>query len=88
MPPIPAVANAIHDAVGVRVDEIPVTPEKVRKALDAKAKGQPARHGPTTFPAVPWPETLIVPPPWEGGDGTAINDPRKKKSTSEKVSQS
>ena len=29
---MPALANAVHDAVGVRVDEIPVTPEKVRKA--------------------------------------------------------
>ena len=32
----PAVGNAILDAVGVNVDENPVTPEKVWKALKAK----------------------------------------------------
>jgi 4-hydroxybenzoyl-CoA reductase subunit alpha len=30
LPIMPAVANAVFDAVGVRVDEIPVTPEKRR----------------------------------------------------------
>ena len=33
------------------------------------AAGKPARYGPDSFPAVPWPETLMVTPPWEGGDG-------------------
>ena len=28
-PVLPAVANAIFDAVGVRIDELPITPEKV-----------------------------------------------------------
>jgi putative selenate reductase molybdopterin-binding subunit len=32
----PAVGNAILDAVGVNVDEIPVTPEKVWKALRSR----------------------------------------------------
>jgi hypothetical protein len=27
---------------------------------------------------VPWPEPLTVPPPWEGGDGNAINEPRRR----------
>ena len=40
LPIMPAVANAVFDAVGVRVDEIPVTPEKILKALTAKAQGQ------------------------------------------------
>jgi CO/xanthine dehydrogenase Mo-binding subunit len=31
--PIPAIANAIYDAVGVRVDTLPITPEKVLKGL-------------------------------------------------------
>jgi CO/xanthine dehydrogenase Mo-binding subunit len=35
-PPIPAIANAIFDAVGVRITEMPFTPEKILKALDAK----------------------------------------------------
>ena len=35
--PIPAIANAIFDAVGVRIDTIPITPERVLRALRAKA---------------------------------------------------
>ena len=31
--PIPAIANAIYDACGVRIDEMPITPEKVLRAL-------------------------------------------------------
>lgn len=34
--PAPAIINAIHDAIGVWVTEVPVTPEKVLKALEAK----------------------------------------------------
>lgn len=33
-PPIPAIANAITDAIGVRITEIPITPEKILKALE------------------------------------------------------
>ena len=40
LPVPPAVANAVYDAVGVRIDEIPITPDKVLKAIRAKAKGQ------------------------------------------------
>ncbi|MGH7076638.1 MAG: hypothetical protein ACREFU_00925, partial [Acetobacteraceae bacterium] len=32
--PIPAIANAIFDACGVRIDELPITPEKILRALD------------------------------------------------------
>ncbi|HSC93312.1 MAG TPA: selenium-dependent xanthine dehydrogenase [Gaiellaceae bacterium] len=39
----PAIAAAVHDAVGVWVTELPITPEKVLRALDAKAA--PARDG-------------------------------------------
>jgi len=72
LPVMPAVANAVYDAVGVRVDEIPVTPEKVLKALRRKAKGEEGRVGPSSFPEIPWPEPTRVPPPWEGGDGKAV----------------
>ena len=34
--PIPAIANAIFDAVGVRVDTLPITPEKVLRGILAK----------------------------------------------------
>ncbi|MEZ5319544.1 MAG: molybdopterin cofactor-binding domain-containing protein [Vicinamibacterales bacterium] len=74
LPIMPAVANAVFDAVGVRVDEVPITPEKILKALAAKAAGKPARTGPAAYPEnVPWPEPLHVTPPWEGGDGRASN---------------
>ncbi|MGH7568932.1 MAG: molybdopterin cofactor-binding domain-containing protein, partial [Gemmatimonadales bacterium] len=70
LPVMPAVANAVYDAVGVRIDEVPITPEKVLKALRRKAKGEEPRFGPARFPEIPWPEATRVPPPWEGGDGT------------------
>jgi 4-hydroxybenzoyl-CoA reductase subunit alpha len=75
LPVMPAVANAVYDAVGVRIDEVPITPEKIVKALQAKAAGRPARYGPVAFPEVPWPAPLQVPPPWEGGDGKARPSP-------------
>jgi aldehyde oxidoreductase len=37
-----AVLNAIYDAVGVRIYELPATPEKIKVGLDAIAAGQPA----------------------------------------------
>jgi CO/xanthine dehydrogenase Mo-binding subunit len=78
LPIMPAVANAVYDAVGVRIDEVPITPDKIVRALRAKASGKPARIGPTTFPDVPWPEPLLVAPPWDGGDGRASNEPTKR----------
>ena len=39
----PAIASAVYDAVGVWVTELPITPEKVLRALAAKA--EPARDG-------------------------------------------
>jgi len=32
----PALANAIHDAIGVFIDSLPITPEKILRALDEK----------------------------------------------------
>jgi 4-hydroxybenzoyl-CoA reductase subunit alpha len=90
LPIMPAIANAVFDAVGVRVDEVPITPEKVLRGLEKMKKGERGekgerggkgekgergeiRVGPTRFPTVPWPEALVVLPPWEGGDGRAVN---------------
>jgi len=73
LPVMPALANAVYDAVGVRIDEVPITPEKILKALDLKKKGEKGRVGPKGFPNFPWPKPLIIPPPWEGGDGKAIS---------------
>jgi CO/xanthine dehydrogenase Mo-binding subunit len=83
LPMMPAVANAVFDAVGVRVDEIPVSPEKVFAALQAKKEGKDPRHGPasdaTGVPDVDFGESLKVKTPWQGGDGTAWNEPPRTK---------
>ncbi len=36
LPVPPVIANAVYDAVGVRVDEVPISPDKVLAALQAK----------------------------------------------------
>jgi 4-hydroxybenzoyl-CoA reductase subunit alpha len=77
LPVMPAVANAIYDAVGVRIDELPITPDKVLAALEKKRKGEEARIGPSSFPAVPYPDPVVVLPPWEGGDGNAVKGAEK-----------
>jgi 4-hydroxybenzoyl-CoA reductase subunit alpha len=63
LPVIPAVNAAIFDALGVWIDETPVTPEKIVEALRRKEKGGPARYGPTTFPVIPYPPLIKVEPP-------------------------
>jgi len=78
LPVMPAVANAVYDAIGVRIDELPITPDKVLAALEKKAKGETPRVGPESFPDVPYPEPMLVPPPWEGGDGNSVNTPRRR----------
>jgi 4-hydroxybenzoyl-CoA reductase subunit alpha len=78
LPIPPAVANAVYDAVGVRVDQTPIHPHMIVKALEEKERGRPARFGPKRFPEVDFGETLLVPTPWEGGDGKAINEARVK----------
>lgn len=39
VPTAPAIANAVYDAVGVRIKDLPVTPEKVLAALKEKGEG-------------------------------------------------
>ena len=72
LPVPPAVANAVYDAVGVRIDEVPITPEKVMRALRDKSRGRAARYGPDSVPPVSWPDPLRVLTPAEGGDGTEM----------------
>ncbi|MDQ6883806.1 MAG: molybdopterin-dependent oxidoreductase [Candidatus Dormibacteraeota bacterium] len=64
LPVIPAVANAVYNAVGVRIDEVPITPEKVLKAMSEKSK----RVGPKGVPAFTFPELVRadVPDEWKG----------------------
>src|ERR1700684_1153684 len=40
-PVLPAVANAIFNAVGVRVDDLPITPEKVLRAIKGQGGARP-----------------------------------------------
>ncbi len=40
-PVLPAVANAIFNAVGVRVDDLPITPEKVLRGIKAQGGARP-----------------------------------------------
>jgi 4-hydroxybenzoyl-CoA reductase subunit alpha len=63
LPVIPAVNAAIFDALGVWIDETPVTPEKIVEALRRKEKGEAARVGPASFPAIPYPPAIKVDPP-------------------------
>lgn len=37
-PPIPAIVNAINNALGVRITDLPVTPEKILRALEEKGE--------------------------------------------------
>jgi 4-hydroxybenzoyl-CoA reductase subunit alpha len=67
LPMMPAVANAVYDALGVRVDEIPVSPEKVLRALASKDR----RYGPKGFPVIPMPPVTKVLTPAQGGTGRA-----------------
>ncbi|HET6203522.1 MAG TPA: molybdopterin cofactor-binding domain-containing protein [Planctomycetota bacterium] len=68
LPVIPAVANALYDALRVRIDEVPITPAKVLKALAAKDR----RFGPKGYPEIPMPPPIRVPTPSEGGTGRAL----------------
>jgi 4-hydroxybenzoyl-CoA reductase subunit alpha len=74
LPVPPAVANAVYDAVGVRIDEVPITPPKVLKALQRKAAGAEPRFGPSRMPETKWPEPIRVVPPSEGGDGRDLRE--------------
>ena len=46
VPTIPAIMNAIYDAVGVRIQHLPATPEKVLMALRAKERHEREQRAP------------------------------------------
>jgi CO/xanthine dehydrogenase Mo-binding subunit len=60
LPVIPAVANAVYDAVGARIDEIPISPDKVLRALDLARQGKPARVGPEKLPLLTFPAPKVI----------------------------
>jgi 4-hydroxybenzoyl-CoA reductase alpha subunit len=72
LPVPPAIANAVYDAVGVRIDEVPITPDKVLKALDDKAKGGNGRIGPKGIPDVKFPEPIKVEAPEARGQEPVV----------------
>ena len=60
LPVIPAIVNAVYDAVGVRIDEVPITPEKILRALDLARQGKAPRVGPERIPLFTFKEPLAV----------------------------
>jgi len=65
LPVIPAVANAVYDAVRVRIDEIPISPDKVLAALERRRKGGDGRVGPSGVPPFRFRDPIKVEPPSE-----------------------
>lgn len=63
LPVIPAVANAIHDALGLRIDEVPITPDKIVAAMRDVARGGSGRFGPATVPEFEFRAPTRVEPP-------------------------
>jgi CO/xanthine dehydrogenase Mo-binding subunit len=41
LPGAPAIANAVYNAIGIRINDLPITPEKILAALRAKGQVQP-----------------------------------------------
>ncbi len=61
LPVVPALANAVYDAIGVRIHEIPITPDKILRALEGRLK-------PVTIPQFEFPPPLK----WQPGEGAAV----------------
>ncbi|HXH81878.1 MAG TPA: molybdopterin cofactor-binding domain-containing protein [Candidatus Tectomicrobia bacterium] len=60
LPVIPAIANAVHDAIGVRIDQVPITPDLVLKGLELRAAGKTPRVGPERLPLFAFREPIVV----------------------------
>lgn len=71
LPVVPAVANAIHDALGIRMDEVPITPDKVVRVLREVAKGREGRFGPESVPVFDFGDVTRVELPEGFSVGTA-----------------
>jgi 4-hydroxybenzoyl-CoA reductase alpha subunit len=61
LPVVPAVSNALFDAIGVRIHEIPITPDKVLRALDGRLKA-------VSIPQFEFPAPLK----WQPGEGVGV----------------
>jgi len=69
LPVIPAVVNAVHDALGIRVDETPLRPDTIVAALADRARGGQGRVGPTALPEHRFPAAYRVEPPEDSPGG-------------------
>ncbi|MDA8715654.1 hypothetical protein N9M06_00765, partial [Candidatus Poseidoniales archaeon] len=79
LPILPAVVNAVYDAIGVRIRELPLTPDVVWKAVSAKSKSLDGIE-PTDLPAPrlthgPLQATLV-----ERGNEHKVRDKKRQKS--------
>jgi 4-hydroxybenzoyl-CoA reductase alpha subunit len=74
LPIPPAVANAVYDAVGVRVDEVPISPQAVLRAMKDKMRGKEGRHGPSRVPDYAFPEPARILTPTQGGTGREADE--------------
>jgi len=63
LPVIPALANAVYDALGVRITEVPITPDKVVAARRDMRRGGAGRLGPTSVPEFDFGRLTRVDPP-------------------------
>jgi 4-hydroxybenzoyl-CoA reductase alpha subunit len=70
LPVIPAVVNAVHDALGIRIDQTPVRPDTVVAALADLARGGSGRVGPTASPDHRFPAPYRVEPPADSPGGS------------------
>ncbi len=63
LPVIPAVAAAVEDALGVVVHEVPITPDRLLRALRAGHRGKAPVIGPASVPSFEFGEPERVQPP-------------------------
>ncbi len=65
LPVIPAIANAVYAAIGIRFDEIPITPARVLEAVSDRRRSGTTRKGPDSLPDFEFRPPLRVDPPPE-----------------------
>ena len=58
---VPAVSNALYDAIGVRIHEIPISPDKILRALEGRLKA-------VSIPQFEFPAPLK----WQPGEGVKV----------------
>ncbi|OGQ73909.1 MAG: aldehyde oxidase [Deltaproteobacteria bacterium RIFCSPLOWO2_12_FULL_60_16] len=61
LPVVPAVSNAVYDAIGVRIHEIPISPDKIIRALEGRLK-------PVSIPGFQFPPPIK----WQPGEGVQV----------------